>query len=204
MANTPSRQLTRRDGKAYSFEDLCGLGADLHDELFHRGVMPEFENLAGWQFKGWNSSLVSAAMGIRRFIKGFWDKGGDWEDCDSIWGYNLWVRQAGRPSDNWIASNSWFPSLPTETPPANPVRHGIYKVLPAKNSPGDHKFPHALLLDYGQGNNPLTHMGRNLRDYMIQVYEDDPTLLLGKAYAAVGKERVLMPGHFMMVRFRRA
>ena len=196
------RQLTRRDGTRYTFADMCGLDHALHDEMFHRGVTPELEDLAGWQFQGWNSSPVAGVIGCRRYIKGFFSEEEMGGEHAFLWGYNVWVRQTGTPRDAWIPSQRWFP-IPGERPPERPRRHGIYKVTHAKDSATDHEHPRALLLDYGEGDNPLTHMGRLLRDYMVQVYEDDPTLLMGMVYAAVGRERVRLPGHFMMVRFRR-
>ena len=48
----------------------------------------------------------------------------------------------------------------------------------------DSYYPNSLLLDYSKGGNGL--FGPPLRDYIVQVYPDDPDLLLGKAYIALG------------------
>ena len=47
----------------------------------------------------------------------------------------------------------------------------------------DARYPNALLLDYSLGANGL--FGPPLRDYIVQVYPDNPDLLLGKAYLAL-------------------
>jgi hypothetical protein len=56
-----------------------------------------------------------------------------------------------------------------------------------------------LLLDYGLGGNGL--FGPPLRDYIVQVYPDDPDLLLGKAYLAFGSLRIPV-SFFVLQRLR--
>ena len=64
----------------------------------------------------------------------------------------------------------------------------------------DARYPKALLLDYSLGGNGL--FGPPLRDYVVQIYPDDPDLLLGKAYVALGPLRVPV-GFFVLKRLQK-
>ena len=63
----------------------------------------------------------------------------------------------------------------------------------------DARYPNALLLDYSLGGNGL--FGPPLRDYVVQVYPDDPDLLLGKAYLALAGLRIPL-SFFVLKRLR--
>src|SRR5256714_9291087 len=74
-------------------DDLIGLGEAGLRELWQRGTAPTPQELAGWVFRGWNTSLVAARspVGGRAFAKGFFHDGAD------VAGGNFVVRvQAGR------------------------------------------------------------------------------------------------------------
>lgn len=169
----------------YTFDEICRLPAHVHEELFLRGSAPRLSELSGWEFRGMNGGRLPPLLGIRRFIKGFRAS----ERDDTLDGYNLWAKQTRTPSAPWQERD--------------PRPHGFYKVMPASASASDHRYPHALLLDYGLGDNPWTHPGRFLRDYLVQIYPDDPKLLIGKAYVALGPLRIF-GSHFVLERIRRA
>ena len=61
----------------------------------------------------------------------------------------------------------------------------------------DNAYLHALLIDYGQGGNPLYDPSRYLRDYLVRCVPGSDDLLLGKAYMAIGPWR--MPASFFML-----
>ena len=63
----------------------------------------------------------------------------------------------------------------------------------------DARYPNSLLLDYSLGGNGL--FGPPLRDYVVQIYPDDPTLLLGKAYLALVGLRIPL-SFFVLKRLR--
>ena len=178
-------QLLLPSGDRYTFESICAQNRPVHERLFLRGTLPDRNAIAGWEYKGWNLSLAARLMGIRRFTKGLQtpaDRSGPNGELD---GYNLWIEQRGDPSDTWV--------------PSSPDRHGFYKVSASADSLADHRYAHALLLDYGRGRNPWTNPARFLRDFLVQVYPDDPTLLIGKAFVALGSARIF-GGNFVMVR----
>lgn len=167
----------------YSFEAICREERAVHEALFEEGTLPELEAIAGWQYQGWNLSFVAGLIGIRRFTKGLQTPAPGAPETD---GYNLWIRQTGQPEDRWV--------------PSSPKRHGFYKVRPsAQCGAADNVHPHAMFLDYGRGGNPWHQPSRFLRDYLVQVNADDPTLLIGKAYVALGAKRIF-GGNFVMRR----
>lgn len=184
--NTPDNtQLTQADGTRYTFAAITTQKRAVHEELFRRGTLPDMNAIDGWQYQGWNLSLTALLMGIRRFTKGLQSNTSAPGAPIELSGYNLWIKQQGGPTATWV--------------PSAPHRHGFYKVSPAAQSATDNKHPQALLLDYGRGGNPWYQPSQVLRDYVVQVYPDDPTLLIGKAYVALGGARIF-GGNFVMLR----
>lgn len=145
-------------------------------ELMRRGTAPDFDRLVGWEFAGVNTAWHTPIVGIRKFKKGFYRgparaPSGP-EPC--IHGYNVNVRQNG-VGEPHIAK-------PSED---RPTRHSFYRVYAASAGPR-RNYDNALMLDYGLGGGFALNPARLLRDYLVQVYPDDPDLLLGHAFAALG------------------
>lgn len=171
LAERPKAALTPA-GDRY---DWLGILRDMSNgqrELIMRnGVAPKFDDLAGWEFRGGNTPPIYRLIGIRKFVKGFFEgpalsaKGPE----PFIQGYNI---PAKNDADD--APHQLEPSK------ENPKRFGFYRVHRVVEGSRDDKYPNALLLDYSLGGNGL--FGPPLRDYVVQVYPDDPDLLLGKAY----------------------
>lgn len=157
---------------------------------FVAGTPPRMEGLAGWEFSGGNCVRIYSLVGIRRFVKGFY-QGPD--------------RASSGPSPHIHGYNIASPRMPDDAPPRckpsdeAPVRYGFYRVHAVVPGARDSYYPNALLLDYGLGGNGL--FGPPLRDYLVQVYPDDPDLLLGKAYGAVGPLRIPL-NFFVLQRWR--
>lgn len=154
------------------------------EEIFVRGTTPDLAGLAGWEFRGLNSPRFFQLLGIKKFVKGFWR-----DDAGVTWGYNYPVEQ--NPIDA-----GWF-GLPSV---AAPRRFGFYRVEPVDPTARDNRYLHALLLDYGRGGNPRLDASAGLRDYLVQVEPDDPDLLLGKAYYALGPARIPTFSFFILER----
>lgn len=145
-----------------TFEDLARAPNAELERLLSRSPAPDLKTLAGWEFRGWNTPWFCSAIGIRKFIKGFFDAG------DGLEGYNIPPRQNG-------LRGPWLHKPSAE----NPKRFGFYRVLP---EPGGR-----LLLDYGASpRNPALAPERLLRDYLVAPDPARPELLLGKAYLALG------------------
>ena len=154
------------------------------EEVFVRGVTPDLASLAGWEFRGLNTPSYMRFLGIRKFVKGFWR-----DDAGATWGYNYPVEQN-------VVDGGWY-GLPSVVAPR---RFGFYTVAPVDPTATDNKYLHALLLDYGRGDNPRLDASAGLRDYLVQVDADDPDVLLGKAYYALGPLRVPTASFFILER----
>jgi hypothetical protein len=154
------------------------------EAVFMRGVTPAIDGLPGWEFRGLNSPSYFKLLGIKKFVKGFWR-----DDSGAVWGYNYPVEQ------NPITAG-WF-GLPSV---AAPKRFGFYRVESVDATARDNAYLHALLLDYGRGGNPRFDASAGLRDYVVQVDADNPDLLLGKAYYALGPVRVPTQSFFILER----
>jgi hypothetical protein len=157
---------------------LREIGQGERETLMARGTAPRFEDLAGWEFAGGNALGLTKLIGIRKFTKGFYEGAPRAEGpAPFIQGYNIVVRQNGDESPHvYVPSDE------------KPKRHGFYRVHAVQDGARDARYPNALLLDYSLGGNGL--FGPPLRDYLVQIYPDDPDLLLGKAYVALAGLRI--------------
>lgn len=190
IALRPSAALLRSNGLRYDWLGLVNAGNGTRERILRTAAAPSFESLVGWEFRGANGSVLTRVIGIRKFAKGFYE-GPDRASGPTphIHGYNVIVRQN--------ADHHPHEYLPSD---AAPKRHGYYRVHEPVAGARDAFYPNALLLDYSLGGNGP--FGPPLRDYVVQVYPDDPSLLLGKAYVALGPLRVPV-GFFILERFRK-
>lgn len=155
------------------------------EQVFVRGVMPNLDDLVGWEFRGINHLPlnvlpVAGLLGIKKFVKGFFRT----ED-GRVMGYNS-------PVKNNALDGRWHVA---------PKKFGYYEVAPVDPTARDNKYLHAVLLNYGKGGNPAYDPSQVLRDYVVQVDPDNPNLFLGKAYAAFGPIRI-PTNFFILERFR--
>ena len=165
------------------------------DLVFDRGTMPDVEDLVGWEFRGINRFTLNSVpfgnwVGIKKFVKGFYRDG----ETGKVMGYNSPVvcnvldgRWHLRPSDS------------------APKRYGFYEAYPVDPTARDNKYLHALMLDYGKGDNPRFDVMAGLRDYLVQVDPSNPDLFLGKADFALGPARLDLGrfNYFVLERHRR-
>jgi hypothetical protein len=177
-SSSESRSIEPR--KRYSWlQILREISNGEREALMMRGTAPRFEDLVGWEFSGGNALGLTKLIGIRKFTKGFYE--GPPRSASGpepfVQGYNIVVRQNGDEAPHVYA--------PSEE---KPKRHGFYRVHAVDPQARDARYPNGVLLDYSLGGNGL--FGPPLRDYLVQVYPDDPDLLLGKAYVALGPVRI--------------
>lgn len=180
-ATHPPPERPHPDSASAAFYELERMSGRELETAFLRGRRPDLASLAGWEFRGVNAPRWAYALGIKKFIKGFVRDGGE------LRGYNRAVAQ------NRLRG-PWTPK------PGAPF--GFYKVEPVDASSRDNAYLHALLLDYGRGDNPRADPSRGLRDYLVQVDAGNPDLFLGKAYYAAGPLRVPV-SFFVLERHRR-
>jgi len=152
------------------------------EQAMEEGGTPPAEALAPWLWRGYNLPAFTGLLGFRKFYKGF-----ELDAERGLVGFNLRVRSQGGPLDPWVGLRNRQ---------GQPKRHGFYDVgLP---SGADNAYPHALLIDYDCGRNPALDPSSLLRDYLVAL---GPDLLLGKAYAALGRRRVPV-SYFVLERAR--
>jgi hypothetical protein len=175
----PSIQLVQPNGERLDYQALCLGEHDTLEQVLRRGTQPDLSSLSGWEFRGYNLIPVADIAGIRKFKKGFYREnpaGG----YHVIQGYNVKMRQNsfGEP---------WIDVMKGE----QSIKFGWYDVYPVRLTEPDYKYPNAVLINYNSPKNFVLDPTRLLRDYLVQVYPENPDLYLGKAYFALGPVRVL-------------
>jgi len=173
----------------YSYESLARARDRDLEYVLRSGVTPDMGRLVGFEFKGYNTPFITEVLGFRKFKKGFFLDQGQALEGGEISGYNVVVAQ-NPLQDQWKA-------MPSED---NPKRHGFYRAYKVRMAEIDNLYPNALLLNYGMGGNSLLNPARLLRDYLVQVDQDNPDLYLGKAHFAIGPARVF-PSFFVLERY---
>lgn len=191
LVHIPQGRFLRSNGLRYDWIGLVNTASNgLRETIMRTGTAPSFESLVGWEFRGANGSVLTRLLGIRKFAKGFYE-GADRSakgPTPHIHGYNVIVRQNADEAPHLYSPSD-----------EKPHRHGYYRVHAPVEGARDSYYPNALLLDYGLGGNGP--FGPPLRDYLVQVYPDNPDLLLGKAYVALGPLRISV-GFFILERYR--
>ena len=173
----------------YTYEGLAKMADAELEEIFKEGATPKFEDLVGWEFKGWNVPRITRVLGFQKFKKGFFLDAGQTIDGFEVSGYNVKVAQ-NKLDEPWTAK-------PSEQ---SPKRFGFYLVYKVRPEERDNLYRNALLLNYGKGKNPWWEPARLLRDYLVQPDPENNDLFLGKAYIALGPWRVF-PSFFIIERY---
>jgi hypothetical protein len=164
------------------FAELAQAKASALEAALRAGRAPRESDLAGFEWRGYNTAPFTALLGIRKFIKGFF------MGPRGLEGYNIPARQ------NPFAE-PWKHKPDAEAP----TRFGFYL---AAHCAANAAYPEALLLDYGASpRNARWRPERVIRDYLVQPFPGDPNVLLGKAYIAVGPWR-LSSNYFVLERLR--
>lgn len=162
-----------------AFEELCRLARKEHDRLFASGSAPALDDLVGWDFEGWNASLLPRLGGFQKFLKGF--QRPDGAPAGEAEGFNCPVIQNGLDGE-WLG-------LPSD---GQPRRFGFYRVTRSEGT---------IALDYGaHAANPRLDPSRLLRDFLVAVGESSD-LLLGRAHLALPGRP--LAGYFILHRRRR-
>ncbi len=169
-----------------AYRELASLSNAALEEKFRAGVAPSAADLTGFEFRGFNTPFFARLLGIQKFIKGFF------LDGESVQGYNIPVKQNGMDGP-WLHKPS----------ADKPKRFGFYDVYAVRKEERDNLYPNALLLNYGASTrNPFYRVERVLRDYVVQPDPENPNLLIGKAYLALGPIRI--PSNFFILERLRA
>ena len=171
-SNAPQLVATREPSS--EFRRIAGLSPALLEAMLVGGDTPSLEGMSGYEYCGYNISPTTALLGIRKFVKAFFEMADG-----SVYGCNTPAVQNGL-NGPWIAE-------PSETAPR---RYAFFSVSPVDPEARDNAYLHALLLNYGRGGNPWYDPSGRLRDYLVRCVPGSEELLLGKAYFALGPMRV--------------
>lgn len=157
-------------GLRHNYASLCSSTDETLEEVLRNGVMPKFDDVMGYEYRGWNTPFFASWVGILRFKKGFfWDTGAGGRPR----GYNKNI-EPGKITELWQEKGPGGKSAP----------FGFYEIQPQLEVAGS-PYPNSILLDYNCPRNLAVDPTKLLRDYVVQVHAGDPTLLLGKAYLAL-------------------
>jgi hypothetical protein len=189
----PRPEQLRPDGERWDMRSIYAATNAQRRVIMDNGVMPDLEGLAGWEFAGTNTGPWAALIRSRKFKKGFY-RGPDRHPggpTPFVQGYNIPVKQNGVGA----------PHVAKPTDEA-PKRFGFYRVHRVVPGAKDSLYEDCALLDYSLGGNAWYDPGRLLRDYLVQVYPDDPDLLLGHAFGALFGLRIQV-SFFILERMNR-
>lgn len=181
----------------HASEDYVRLARASNEELLRvmvRGQRPDPDALDGWMFRGTNTPGWAKLLGIKKFVKGFYrgvPRVVQRDGQGPLFGYNAGVRQNSLEQP-WVFK-----------PHADdPKPFGFYSVTDVDATAQDNEHLNALLLNYGEGDNPLTDPSKVLRDYIVCAYPGRDDILLGHAFAALGPKRI-GTNFFVLERMRR-
>lgn len=184
----PRAGTVTHEAPSRQFLDIARMSRSQLETLLLRGATPDIDDLVGWEFRGLNTPSWAYLVGIKKFVKGFYRPTGNAGD---VYGYNC-------PTVQNRLDHPWC----TKPSDRAPKRFGFYRVYRVEPTARDNAYLHALLLDYGQGQNPGLSPVNRLRDYLVQIDPEDRDLYLGKAYYALGNTRV-PASFFVLERLRR-
>lgn len=157
------------------------------EAIIQHGEAPEATSMVGWEYRGMNTGPLVKYVGLQKFIKGFFN-----QPDATIMGYNIAVRQNGVGAP-WVSKSI----------NAAPGKFGFYRVCKVDITSMDNRYVNAILLDYSKGRNGAFNIIGLLRDYLVRIERGSDDLLLGKAYLAIGRKRVML-GYFVLERLRMA
>jgi hypothetical protein len=181
------------NGARWTYETLCLARDEDLETVMRCGGTPDLSRLSGWEFRGFNTPELLQLAGIRKFKKGFYRNDPSRSHDDGIQGYNVNVVQ-GTLGEPWV----------DVVKDGKPVRMGWYETRPVDLAAVDAKYPNAALINYAASEkNFAADPTRLLRDYLVQVYPDNPDLYLGKAFLAFGPLRLFV-SYFVLERHNRS
>ena len=184
-ATMATKSKTKAHPKGITFEELREMSNDQLDELMENGHPVDPKEIEGFEFKGLN-------VGVPELLKMFAQK---FKKCfyrdpitGELRGWNLKIKQDRELDGPWE----------TTSDDIRKTAHGFYKVYPAADDDTFNHYSQALLINYGEGDNPALDVTSLLRDYMVCVNEGDTSLLLGKAYLDFGLFNLPSQGFFIL------
>jgi hypothetical protein len=158
-----------------SFEQLSRSSDRELEALFAASPPPDFDSLVGFEWRGYNTDPNLRYLGLKKFIKTFFRAQYGDEGC------NIKVFQNA-------FTEAWTPRMRQGKVDA----FAFYLVRPQDTPTRLERNPRALLIDYAASpRNPVYHVERTIRDYLVRPVPDDPDVMLGRAFVGIGRVRVV-------------
>lgn len=162
--------------KIWTFETLTAADGATLENILLTGKPPDWEQLNGYIYNGWNHEAVSRRISGEKFKKGFLKK-----PDGKVHGYNELVDQ-----DNTGLQGEWKTHLEN----GKPTHLGYFRIAMVKDEPPQKLFRPYMHLGYFDYNVPenvwtTTTFLRVVKDFIVLPNPGDHTLLLCKAYLNV-------------------
>lgn len=158
---------------ASSFDRLARSDDAALDALFGAAPAPSFDALAGYEWRGYYTAPNVRYLGLKKLIKAFFRAEHGDEGCDIKVFQNAFA-------------DPWKP----RTRRGRLDAFAFYRVGPQTEATRLARNPRALLIDYAASpRNPVYHVERAIRDYLVQPFAEDPDVMLGRAYVGIGAYR---------------
>lgn len=170
---------------APSYDALLDLDPFELEHLLASGHAVAPERLAGFRYRGIGLAMPRLVARVaQKFVKVFHQEPG----ADTVRGWNVRIRQDGLDAP-------WTPA----TIAGKRITYGHFEVVAAGTHPRCDHYRDAMVLDYGRLERRLSPFA-TVRDYVAALAPDDPSLLIGRMYLALGPWRIATPSYFLLVR----
>jgi len=177
------------NGQRYDYLSLCVASDDQLETAMRQGVQPRLADLAGWEFRGYNTLVLTEMLGFRKFKKGFYQANPSEQDPAYLNGYNVQVVQTP-------LADPWFDRVKG----GQSIKHAWYRCHPVRMTETDCRYPNGVLVNYDCPEGKRYDPSKRLRDYVVQVYPDNKDLLLGKAFVALAGPLRVFVSYFILER----
>jgi hypothetical protein len=168
-----------------TFDRLAHSSNEDLERLLLQGTSPRMEDVASFDYRGYNLQCATVLIGTRKFKKGFY---GD-PQKGFLWGYNVPVIQ-NRDSDPWVAQPS----------DQAPKRYFFFGVLPAAELKHPN-YKNSLVVVYSKWDGyGVADPVRYTVDYLVFPDPSNRKLMIGKSYAEVGEIRIFL-GFFILEQY---
>ncbi len=163
----------RREVSTPVFERLARSDDRTLGALFAASPASPFDSIAGYEWRGWNTDPRLRYLGLQKFVKAFFRAEHGDEGCS----IKVFQNPFGDP---------WKP----RTRQGRLDAFAFALVRPQDARTRLERNPRALLIDHGASpRNPLHHLERTIRGYLVQPSADEPDVMLGRAFVGIGRAR---------------
>jgi len=161
--------------KEWTFEELAKTDTAALEKLLRTCPAPDWEQMNGYIYNGWNLTPAARLVSGEKFKKGFLKK-----TDGRVWGYNEYVQQ-----DKQGMNGAWNTLIKN----GRPTHMGFYRISYVKEEPPQKLFQpyaHTGHFDYNLPENKgAFFFFRTIRDFIVLPNPGDHSVILCKAYAQV-------------------